>query len=316
MESVTRRPVFRAWVIASTLACESMVFAALPLVGGCVKGQDAPLPDVTTPYEVIENARFTDPTRVDNPWLPLQPGMRYAFEGSTVEDDGTVLPHRVVINVTDMTKVVGGIRSVVTWDLDYADGKLVEAELAFYAQDDDGNVWRMGEYPEEYVDGKFVTAPAWIHGREEALAGIMMPARPAVGTRSYAQGWGPKVDWTDRGKVDQTGVEVAVQAGRYSDVIVITETSVSEPGAEQLKYYARGVGNVKVGWRGEGEKTKETLELVSVDTLDAAAMAEVRAAALKMEAHAYQVSPDAYAHTPPMETPSGSAGNDGATQTR
>jgi hypothetical protein len=178
----------------------------------------------------------------------------------------------------------------------------VEAELAFFAQDKDGRVWRMGEYPEEYEDeGKFVAAPAWIHGYEDARAGIMMQGDPTPGTPSYAQGWGPKVDWTDRGKVDQVGQSVAVKAGSYTDVVVIAETSASEPDAEQLKYYAPGVGNVKVGWRGSGEKTKETLELIKVEKLDAKAMAEVRAEALKMEKNAYQRSPNVYAKTPPLE---------------
>ena len=54
------------------------------------------------------------------------------------------------------------MRTVVSWDLDYSDGELAEAELAFYAQDDDGNVWRMGEYPEEYDGGQIVDAPTWI----------------------------------------------------------------------------------------------------------------------------------------------------------
>ncbi len=251
--------------------------------------------------EAFDPDDFSRSTQVDNEWLPLKPGTRYVYEGSTVEDDGTVVPHRVVINVTDLTKRIGGIRTAVTWDLDYSDGELVEAELAFLAQDDHGNVWRLGEYPEEYDDGKFVDAPAWIHGLEKARAGIMMKARPQVGTPSYAQGWGPAVDWTDRGQVDQMGVEVSVPAGQYQGVLVIAETSASEPEAEQLKYYVRGVGNVKVGWRGEGEKTRETLELMGVERLDAKALAEVRAEALKLEENAYRVSKTVYAHTPPLE---------------
>ncbi len=310
----------RARTLGSSRARGVVALSVLLSLGGCASAPDGPvaspaaeggggLPAVTTPYEVLDPARFAHPTRIDNPWLPLEPGKRYVFKGSTVEDDGRLLPHEVIIHVTDLTKVVGGIRSVVTWDLDHAGGRLAEAELAFYAQDDDGNVWRMGEYPEEYdEDGKVLATPAWIHGYEDARAGIMMPARPATGLRSYAQGWGPKVGWTDRGKVDQTGLELTVPAGRYPDVIVISETAVSEPGAEQLKFYARGVGNVKVGWRGEGEKSKETLELVSVETMDAAALAEVRASAFKLEARAYQLSPDAYAHTPPMEPAAAGAG--------
>jgi hypothetical protein len=206
-----------------------------------------------------------------------------------------------VITVTDLTKVIGGIRSVITYDLDYSDGKLAEAELAFFAQDNDGNVWRMGEYPEEYEDGKLVAVRPWNHGFEDARAGIMMKAKPRVGTPSYAQGWGPAVGWTDRAKVDRMGQEISVPTGHYKDVLVIAETSQSEPDAEQLKYYARGVGNVRVGWRGAGEKTKETLELVKVERLGAKALAEVRAKALELEKSAYKNGSKVYGHTPPAE---------------
>jgi len=253
------------------------------------------------PFEDFDSANFDDSTEIDNEWMPLKPGTRLVYEGTTVEDDGTVVPHRVVINVTDLTKEIGGIPSVVTWDLDYSNDELVEAELAFFAQDKEGNVWRMGEYPEEYDEGKFVDAPTWIHGFADARAGIMMKAEPQLGTSSYAQGWGPAVDWTDRGQVDQMGQKVCVPVNCYEDVLVIAETSQAEPDAQQLKYYARGVGNVKVGWRGGGEKTKEVLELVKVEQLSPEALAEVRAEALKLEKHAYEVSKDVYAHTPPAE---------------
>ena len=78
-------------------------------------------------------------------------------------------------------------------------------------------------------------------------------------------------------------------------------SGTGEPDAQQLKYYARGTGNVRVGWRGSGEKTQETLELVRVDRLDAAALAAVRAEALKLEQSGYRHSPTVYAHTPPAE---------------
>jgi hypothetical protein len=240
-------------------------------------------------------------SQVDNEWLPLKPGTRFVYEGTTIEDDGTAVPHRVVINVTDLTKVIGGVRAVVTWDLDYSDGELVEAELAFFAQDSTGTVWRMGEYPEEYEEGKFVAAPAWIHGLEDAAAGIMMHGTPAVGTPSYAEGWAPAVGWTDRGQVDQMGHKTCVPVACYEDVLVIAETSQSEPDAHQLKYYARGVGNVRVGWRGAGEKTKESLELVRIERLDATALAAVRTKALEMEQGAYRRSTKVYARTPRAE---------------
>jgi hypothetical protein len=284
--------------------------AALCSIGlnACAGAQDRPA-DAQPPEQqqlpAFDAGNFTRSTQIDNAWLPLRPGTRYVYEGTTIEDDGTAVPHRVVINVTDLTKMIGGVRTVITWDLDYSDGELVEAEIAFFAQDDAGNVWRMGEYPEEYESGKFVAAPAWLHGLEDARAGIMMWANPQVGTPSYAEGWAPAVNWTDRGQVDQVGQRTCVPADCYDDAVVIAETSAAEPDAAQLKYYARGVGNVRVGWRGAGEKTKETLELVRVEQLDAGGLAEIRNGALALERSAYQRSKAVYANTPPAEQAGG-----------
>ena len=248
------------------------------------------------PLEAFDAAQFAAPTAVTNPWMPLKPGMRWVYEGVTVEDDGTVVPHRFESIVTDLTKEIGGVRSVVVWDLDFRDNELVEAELAFSAQDKEGNVWRMGEYPEEYDEKKLVAHPSWIHGLEEARAGIMMKATPTVGTPSYSQGWGPAVNWTDRAQVDSVGTKACVKADCYDDCIVISETSQAEAAvdAHQLKHYARNVGNVYVGWRGTGEKTKEVLELVKFEQLDAKGLAAARAKALELEASAYKNSPDLY----------------------
>jgi hypothetical protein len=287
------------------------LFTSFGILSGCTKTEDgknqskaATKTDSQSSEKKFEDFNpdnFSNPTRIDNEWLPLKPGKRWVYEGTTLEDDGTAVPHRVVMNVTDLTKVVGGIRSVVAWELDYSDGKLVEAELAFFAQDNDGNVWHLGQYPEEYEEGKLVAVRTWIHGFEDARGGIVMKAKPRVGAPSYSQGWGPAVDWTDRARVDRMGQETSVPVDRYKDVLVIAETSRSEPDAEQLKYYARGVGNVRVGWRGAGEKTKETLELVKIEQLSPKALAEVRAKALELEKSAYRNDRNVYIHTPPAE---------------
>ena len=197
--------------------------------------------------------------------------------------------------------MINGVRCVVTWDLDYSDGELVEAELAFFAQDNDGNVWRMGEYPEEYEDGKFVGADCWISGIEGSVAGISMLANPLVGIPSYSQGWAPSVDFTDRGQVDQMGIKNCVPVDCYEDVLVVAETSQSEPDAEQLKYFARDIGNIRVGWRGEGEETQETLELVEVTQLVLYGLEEARSEALLLEKHAFEISEDVYGQTLPLE---------------
>lgn len=252
-------------------------------------------------WEVFDRDRFNQSTTIENEWFPLQPGTQFIYEGSSVED-GKRLPHRVVFTVTDLTKVIDGVRTVVVWDRDYSAGELVETELALFAQDDDGNVWHLGQYPEEYENGEFLEAPAWIAGFQNARPGISMKAKPVLGAASYSQGWGPAVNWTDRAQVYRTGEKTCVPVDCYEDVLVMEEFSEEEPGAFQLKYYAPGVGNVRVGWKGD-DPSRETLKLVKLVQLSAEALADVRAEALKLEKRAYTVSKDVYAHTSPAEGP-------------
>jgi hypothetical protein len=204
----------------------------------------------------------------------------------------------VVITITDLTKEIAGVRTVVTWDQDFSDGELVETELAFFAQDDDGNVWRLGEYPEVYEEGKLVEVPAWIAGLKGAKAGIIMEADPKLEAPSYSQGWAPAVNFTDRGQVSEVGQETCVPVDCYENVLVIREFSREEPDAFQLKYYAPGVGNVRVGWQG-ADASQETLELIEIIQLEAQAMEEVRAQALELEQRAYEISKEVYDQTPP-----------------
>jgi len=257
--------------------------------------------------EVFDSRNFDRSTHIDNEWFPLKPGTRFVYEGFTIEE-GKRVPHRVVFSVTDLTKVIGGVRAVIAHEQDYSAEKLVEAEIVFFAQDNDGTVWQLGQYPEEYENGKLVGAPAWIHGIQDARAGIIMKAEPRPGTPSYSQGWGPAVNWMDRGMVYQVGQKTCVPLKCYEDVLVINETTEQEPGAHQHKYHARGVGVVRVGWGGEGEKTKETLELVKVVQLGPQALAAVRAEALKLETRAYKISKNVYVHTPPAEHTPGAKG--------
>lgn len=271
----------------------------------------APTPATTTGGETAEPQfadfdpnNFDSSTVIDNEWLPMQPGTKWVYEGTALDDEGKSLSRRIEFTVTDLTKVIEDVRTVVAWIVDYNDGELVEKEIAFYAQDNDGTVWYLGEHPEEYEDGEFVEAPTWIAGLEDARAGIKMMAEPQLGMPNIYQGWGPAVEWSDYARVEQMGQETCVPVDCYKDVLVNAETSLGEEGAFQLKYYARGVGEVQVGWRGADE-SQEELELVEYTQLSPAALAEVRAEVLEVERHAYEVSPNVYAHTSPAEYPEG-----------
>jgi hypothetical protein len=251
--------------------------------------------------EDFERAKFDDPTHIDNKWLPLRPGTQFVYEGSAIVDEGGRQTRRVVTTVTDLSKVIDGVRTLVILETDYTAGQLSEPELAFFAQDNAGNVWLVGEYPEEYENGKFDKAPAWISGQKGARAGISMLAEPRLGTPDYAQGFAPPpVDFTDRGRVYKTHQKTCTPVECYENVLVTEEFNPDEPGAFQLKYYASGVGNVRVGWRGEKEEEKETLELVELNHLDPEALAKVRKKAMEMDGRAYERS-EVYRETPPAQ---------------
>ncbi len=254
--------------------------------------------------EDLDRSAFTRSTVVDNQWFPLTPGTQLVYKGSSTVD-GERLTHDVVFTVTDLVKEVDGVRNVVLYELDYTDGTLNEAELAFFAQADDGTVWHFGQYPEVYEDGKLVEAPTWISGQEGAKVGITMKADPQLGAPSYSQGWGPTVDWKDRARLADTGQRTCVPAGCYNRVIITEEFVRAEPDAFQLKYYAPGVGNVRVGWKGAKDQDKEELELVTAKSLDAQTLARVRRQALALEKHAYEVSKGVYGTTKPMQPASG-----------
>lgn len=296
MRSTYNRIDQRTFAIASPLLAAVIVFICIALVGGGVMAQDTKA--VEKDYEDFDYDNFDNPTNIDNEWLPLKPGTQWVHDGSTIED-GEKVHHRIEFTVTDLTKVIDGVRTVVAWILDYSEGEVVEKEISFYAQANDGTVWYMGEHPEAYEDGKLVEAASWIAGVQDAKAGIFMPAEPRLGTPSFSQGWAPFVDWTDRAQVYKMGQKTTVPAGSYEDVLVMDEFNRKEPD-KKLKYYARGVGNVRVGWRGEPVE-QETMELVKRVQLGPEAMAKIRAAALELDKNAYKISKDVFGTTPPVE---------------
>jgi hypothetical protein len=284
----------------SRSCCCLAVGAALLAVAVAVPSQAARTGDAGGDVSASDfhPGNFVRSAVVDNALFPLRPGTQLIFSGSTVEENQR-LDHRLVFTVTDLIKVIGGVPTTVVWDRDFSAGQLVEAELAFFAQDGDGNVWQLGEYPEEYENGRLAGNPVWIHGFRGARAGLSMKAEPRPRTPSYSLGWGPAVEFNDRAKVLTMGRRTCVPFGCFADVLVVDEFNPDEPGKHQLKYYAPGVGNVRVGWSGRNETSKEKLVLVDVVWLGPEAVARARRAALKLEAHAYRVSKGLYGRTPP-----------------
>jgi hypothetical protein len=245
---------------------------------------------------------FSHPLEFTNPYFPMVPGTRLHWKGHAFdEDDGSRIEREIDFTVSDLTKVVDGVQTRVAWERDYTDGEMEEVELTYYAQDDFGTVWYFGEYSEEIDNGKIDDSPAWLGGQQKARPGITMQAKPATGTKDYAEGWGPAVEWNDRAKVDQVGISNCVSTGCYQDVVVIAEFNPDEPGKTQLKYYAPGIGGIRTGWRGKNEKEREELQLTSHATISDTELASVDKAMVAQEKRAYSRRPQVFGPTAHME---------------
>jgi hypothetical protein len=280
---------------------------ALGVVAAQAGAQTDPPPyDPTLPSDcqralAFDPEQFSAPAEIDNQFLPLVPGTQLVLEGTANRGPGQ-LPHTVTFTVTDLVKVIEGVPSLVMWDVDENEGEVVEAELAFFAQDDAGNVWNLGEYPEEYEDGFFVGAPnTWIAGLADAEAGIHMLDYKDVGY-TYLQGFAPEIEFLDCARVDAEDAQEcdipALPGACYENVVVTHERSPFDPCcAIQTKSHAPGVGIVKVGFMNDPEG--ETLVLREVNQLDEASMAAVRQEALRLDQRGYRVS-EVYCQTEPI----------------
>ncbi len=223
---------------------------------------------------------------IDNKYFPLVPGTRHEYDGSTFED-GKTLGHRVTFTVTNLTKVINGVNTVVIWESDFTEGDLEEDELTFFAQDKMGNVWHLGQYSELWDGGEYTAGRTWFVGHPaDAKAGIMMKADPKTNAPDWSEGFAPApYFWNDRARVRSMTEETTVPTGTYKGVLLTEEYNEEETSAIQLKYYAPGVGVVRVGWDGTDE-SKETLLMVRTEKLSPEKLDLASKGALELEKRA------------------------------
>ena len=233
---------------------------AAPACGGDndnAAGDDAAaLPQGSEPVE-LDPARFT--TDIDNPYWPMTPGMQWTYR--ELDADGTELT--VVVTVTDQTKeIANGITARVVRDTVTEDGEVIEDTFDWYAQDDEGNVWYLGEDTAEFEDGEIVsTEGSFEAGVDGALPGIALPARPAPGVRYRQEYYEGQAE--DAGEVLSTAELVEVPYGMFRDALLTRDTNALEPDVAEFKLYVKDVGPVltlDVSGGGSGRE-----ELLSVE---------------------------------------------------
>jgi hypothetical protein len=175
----------------------------------------------------FDPARFV--ARVDNPWFPLPPGTTLRYRGGKDGRGGVDL-----FTVTHRTRTILGVRATVVHDRVITGGRLAEDTYDYYAQDEAGNVWYLGEDTRELDRRGRVTSRegTWRAGRGGARAGIFMPADPRVGE-------------THRQEIYPGHAEDHFRvAARTARRLRTTEWTPLEPGVLDAKHYARGIGTV------------------------------------------------------------------------
>jgi hypothetical protein len=207
-----------------------------PSVGPATSAAD--LAPIHGPYfPAIDPTNFVG--SIDNPFWPLTPGTTFTYagvRGRTPQTDVEVVTHR--------SKRILGIEATVVRDTVSEHGHPVERTFDWYAQDEAGNVWYLGEDSLELQNGRFVKASdSWESGVNGAQPGIIMPAAPQPGD-AYRQEYYPPGEALDEARVLSLNGMVEVPAGTFGELLVTSERSPLEPQTEQ-KYYARGVGEVE-----------------------------------------------------------------------
>lgn len=141
----------RLALVAGSSLTVGLAVALSLLVSGCggSKESAAKRTFAEAPFRA-EN--FVDPRVGSNRWFPLKPGTQWVREGTTLIGAREV-PHRVVTTVTDVTREVDGVKTVLVYDHSEGAGQVVQQSLDYFAQDKSGNVWYMGAATEQYEAG-------------------------------------------------------------------------------------------------------------------------------------------------------------------
>jgi hypothetical protein len=219
-------------------------------------------------------ASFVDPREIGdtiepNSFFPLIPGSQRTYEKTFLDEDGEMVTETVTTTVTDRIKLIEGIRCIVVLVFEEDSGGEGEDTHDWFAQDVAGNVWYCGEISRELetFDGDDPEEPeilsvdgSWKAGRDGAKAGILIPAAPEVGDVIRQELlYGEAEDVIEILATDAT--ESAPGGSCTGDCLETRDFTPLEPGDEERKYYAPGIGLIVEVDPESGERL-ELIELI------------------------------------------------------
>jgi hypothetical protein len=247
---------------------------------------------VNANYKKFDPKNFGEPTGDLNKWYPLVPGTQTLRDGS-ITRGSRKLTHQLRVTVTDVTKEVNGVRTVLVLDQDIDAGQVGEASLDYLAQDKFGNIWYLGSYTELYEGGEFVNAvDAWLAGENDAKPGVWMLTDPKEGMKFVQAQTSEETIRAEVAKVDE---RKCVPFDCFKSLAILEDGS-------EFKYYGPGVGHIATepNYSG-GEQEKE--ELVNVVKLKPQGLAEMSAEALKLDKRASKEAKSVFGNSEPAQRP-------------
>ena len=201
-------------------------------------------------YEVdFDSAGFSNPTIIDNIYWPLTPGSVAVYAAET--EDGCEVNMVTVTSDTkdDFAAPYDGLTAVVVEDLEWVseecDGEyvLMEKTADWFAQDDDDNIWYLGEETAAYEEDEDCISEegAWEAGDDEAEAGIVMLGSPEVGLAYQQEYYEDEAE--DMAKVLKLNAYVELESfGPFTDCLKTKEWTPLERGSIEHKYYCSQSG--------------------------------------------------------------------------
>jgi hypothetical protein len=200
----------------------------------------------------LNPADFT--TKVDNPFFPLPVGARWDIRVTNQEG---LVQHQAITVTNKTRRIADGVEARVVHDVVSEHGKPVEITEDWYAQDKDGNVWYFGENTAEIHNGKRDTSGSFEAGANGADAGITMLAHPQTGQTYREEYYVGHAE--DRTRVLALGQQAEVPFGHFSDVLLTEDYTPVEPHTLELKFYAKGIGQVLAQTVSGGSEREELL---------------------------------------------------------
>jgi hypothetical protein len=192
--------------------------------------------------KLLAGVTFSHPRDITNPYLPLATLKQDILEGkegnTKLRIERTTKPHiRMTFKIGDQT-----VETLCVEDREFINGALAEVALDYFAQDDSGTVFYLGEDVDEYRDGKIVGHEGtWRFGRDTQSPGILFPGNPQVGDKFMSEDVSKAIHEDD--KILSLSETVTTPSGTYKNCIKLEE--VLADGDVEYKYFAKGIGVVR-----------------------------------------------------------------------